>query len=360
MLQKSKRGILSRLLTKVHAEGGVLNTVVSQGASSSEPNYVVGTNKLEHAIRAVYSKEIEFKAMPNMRFFQFATMKTELNVEPGLTISMLTYDNIARGGKLTEGVRMEGKAMSSSMKEIRVTEYGNSITVSELNIRSNFDDVMASATTLLGRDYAIVMDCMLRDVALSNAQTVYADKADGTKVTARKDLDETCKFKVSTVKDCLEILATNNAPKYNGADWICFVHPHQSRDLRDDPAWINASNYGAPNLLFLGEIGKIDDTRFIETTILNNGASAEDDPSYDVTLQKGKDATGQTTGDTNKVAVYQSVLFGDKYVGLAISLPVNLRDNGVIDYGRERGLAWYSIMGAGLLHEKHGVVIETA
>lgn len=215
-------------------------------------------------------------------------MKTELDVEPGLTISMLTYDNLAKGGKLTEGVRMEGKAMSSSMKEIRVYEYGNSITVSELNIRSNFDDVMASATTLLGRDYAIVMDCMLRDVALSNAQTVYADKADGTKVTARKDLDDTCKFKVSTVKDCLEILATNNAPKYNGADWICFVHPHQSRDLRDDPAWINASNYGAPNLLFLGEIGKIDDTRFIETTILNNGASAEDDPSYDVTLQKVK------------------------------------------------------------------------
>ena len=45
---------------------------------------------------------------------------------------------------------------------------------------------------------------------------------------------------------------------------------------------------------------------------------------------------------------------------MAVSLPVELRDNGVIDYGRERGLAWYAIMGAGILHEKHGVVIETA
>ena len=34
MLQKSKRGILSRLLTKVHAEG-VLNTVVSQVTKST-------------------------------------------------------------------------------------------------------------------------------------------------------------------------------------------------------------------------------------------------------------------------------------------------------------------------------------
>ena len=241
-----KQSLISRLFKTVHA-AGVLNTVVSQGAQSGEANYVPGTNKLTNAIRAVYSKEIEFKAMPDMRFFQFATMKTELGVEPGLSIKMMTYDNIDRGGKLTEGVRMEGKAMSSSMKEIKVYEYGNSITVSELNIRSNFDDVMNSASILLGRDYALVVDTMLRDVALSNATTVYASKGNGEKVTSRTGLDATCKMKVSTVKDCIEVLATNNAPKYDNASWICFVHPHQSRDLRDDPAWINASNYGAPN-----------------------------------------------------------------------------------------------------------------
>lgn len=80
-----KKSLLTRLLKNVHAEG-VLNTVVSQGAQSGQANYVAGTNKLTDAIRAVYSKEIEFKAMPSMRFFQFATMKTELGVEPGLSI----------------------------------------------------------------------------------------------------------------------------------------------------------------------------------------------------------------------------------------------------------------------------------
>ena len=348
---KRRNSLYSKLFKKVHA-AGVLNTVVSQGSNSGGENYVPGTNKLTDAIRAVYSKEIEFKAMPDMRFFQFATMKTELGVEPGLSIKMMTYDNIQKGGKLTEGVRMEGKAMSSSMKEIKVYEYGNSITVSELNIRSNFDDVMNSASILLGRDYALVVDTMLRDVALSNATTVYASKGNGEKVTSRTGLDATCKMKVSTVKDCIEVLATNNAPKYNNTAWICFVHPHQSRDLRDDPAWINASNYGAPNLPFIGEIGKIDDTRFIETTILNNGVAPEDDPAYDKKLKKGQ--------ESNAVDVFQAVLFGDKYFGMAVSLPVELRDAGVIDYGRERGLAWYSIMGADILHEKHGVVIETA
>ena len=62
-------------------------------------------------------------------------------------------------------------------------------------------------------------------------------------------------------------------------------------------------------------------------------------------------------GDT---AVYQAVIFGDQYYGIAWSLPVELRDNGVEDFGRKRSLAWYAIWGTGLLHNEYGVVIETA
>ena len=308
--------------------------------------------KLDNLTRIVYAKEIEFKALPNMRFFQFATVKTELGTTPGLTIQMLTYDNLALGGALTEGTRMNTQALSSSMKSITVTEHGNAVAVSELLLQSSFDDIMASATTLLGRDYALVLDTKLRDTALTGTNIVYADKADGTKVDSRANLDATSIFKVSTVKDAVEILATNNAPKYQGANWICFIHPHQSRTLRDDPAWINASNYGAPEQLFTGEIGKIDDVRFIETTLMCNGKVSTNDPAYKLALKKGQD---NATTD-----VYQAVIFGDNYYAIAFGLPVELRDNGVIDFGREHGLAWYSIFGTGLLHNEYGVVIETA
>lgn len=314
-----------------------------------------GGTLFSDAVRLVYSKEIEFKALPNLRFFQFASMREELGVEPGLTISMLTYDNLAMGGALDELKNMTTQALSGSTKQITVTEYGNAISVSEKLVRSSFDDIMGKATTLLGRDYSLVLDCELRDCALSNTSyIVYANKGDGTKVTARADLDSTCILKVSTIKDAIEILATNNAPKYANTNWICFVHPHQSRNLRDDSAWINASNYGAPEQLFTGEIGRIDDTRFIETTIMSNGACAEKDPGYDEDLVKGAE-----NGSAN-TAVYKAVVFGDAYYGLAVSLPVELRDNGVEDFGRKRSLAWYSIFGVGLLHKDYGVVIETA
>lgn len=323
----------------IKAHAAKVTTAVVNGGENS---------KFTDGVRAVYSKEIEFKALPNMRFMQFATVKTELGVEPGLTISMLTYDNLTLGGALTEMTKLETQALSGSTKQITVTEYGNAVAVSELLVQSSFDDIMASATTLLGRDYAMVVDCELRDVALSGTNVVYAGKKD-----ARASLTAEDTMQVSTIKDAIEILATNNAPKAaGGAYWICFVHPHQSRGLRDDTAWINASNYGAPDQLFTGEIGRIDDTRFIETTLMCNGACAETDPAYVAELKTG--------ASSNKVNVYQAVLFGDAYYGIAFSLPVELRDNGVEDFGRKRSLAWYSIFGCGKLHDQYGVVIETA
>lgn len=340
---KNKKSFLKSIFMNVMAEGNKMSTAVTND----------GTNvKLDNLTRVVYSREIEFKALPVMRFFQFATVKTELGTTPGLTIQMLTYDNLKLGGKLTEGTRMTTQALSSSMKSITVEEKGNAVAVSELLLQSSFDDVMASATALLGRDYALVLDCELRDTALKGTNKVYASKANGEKVSSRTGLTADCTLKVSTIKDAIEVLATNNAPKYQGASWICFVHPHQSRSLRDDSAWINASNYGAPEQLFTGEIGRIDDTRFIETTLMCNGASATTDPSHKNEL-KNEVASNQTN-------VYQAVIFGDNYYAVAFGLPVELRDNGVIDFGREHGLAWYSIWGTGLLHDEYGVVIETA
>ena len=329
---KKTMKFLSAMAMKAHAATTVATAV-------GQTN---GGTLFSDGVRMVYSREIEFKALPIMRFSQFATQKTELGVEPGLTISMLTYDNLRLGGALQEMQDMSTQALSGSMKQITVQEHGNAVSNSELLIQSSFDDIMATTTTLLGRDYALVMDCELRDVALSGTNIVYGGGKESRDALTKDD-----KLQVATIKDAIEILATNNAPKYANLYWICFVHPHQSRDLRDDSAWINASNYGAPEQLFTGEIGRIDDTRFIETTLMCNGKASENDPAYKAELK----------GD---VDVYQAVIFGDQYYGIAWSLPVELRDNGVEDFGRKRSLAWYAIWGTGLLHNDYGVVIETA
>jgi hypothetical protein len=83
----------------------------------------------------------------------------------------------------------------------------------------------------------------------------------------------------------------------------------------------------------LGEIGRLNDTVFIETTQVNR-------------VQTGPD-------------VYQAITIGDNAFGHAISLPVELRDGGILDFGREHALAWYAIWGLGLITSEAVVISET-
>jgi hypothetical protein len=49
---------------------------------------------LNPAIQTIWSKEILFQAMPVLRFEQFAVKKTELGVQPGLTVNFMRYNNL--------------------------------------------------------------------------------------------------------------------------------------------------------------------------------------------------------------------------------------------------------------------------
>jgi hypothetical protein len=87
----------------------------------------------------------------------------------------------------------------------------------------------------------------------------------------------------------------------------------------------------------LGEIGRLSDVVFIETTqVTNNYASGSSGPLY-----------------------YDAVVIGDNAFGHAIALPVELRDGGILDVGREHVLAWYAIWGLGLITDQSIIVVET-
>jgi len=290
-------------------------------------------NVLSDVIKTIYAREIEFQAQPALRFEQFADKKTELGVTPGRVITMITYDNLGAGGALTEGTAMETKYMASSTVNITVVEYGNAIAVSEYLLQVSFDDIMSSATKLLGHDYQKILDGILRDAAYTTTNVKYAYSG-GVAAANRAAISATHLFSTDVVKDSAETLATANTPYVDGSGYVCIVHPHQARAMRDDSAWINASNYGAPEQLFKGEIGKYENVRFIETTQISTVSST--------------------------VTVYKAIMLGLAGYGWAVGLPVEMRDNGVQDFGRVHSLAWYSIMGAGKLNNGRMCVLESA
>lgn len=318
---------------------------------SASPTAYSGANaQLSAAIQTIWSKEILFQSMPILRFEQFAVKKTELGVQPGLTINFMRYNNLGAASQLVEGVRMQTVALSASQFQITVAEQGYAVAVSELLLNASFDDVMASASRLLGRNMAIYLDSSARNTLLLGSSVLYGydnpytygpPAADatagyfnpyqpGTVAANRAALTGNSFFSYALVKDAVETLATKNVPRL-GETYVCFVHPHQSRHLRDDPQFIEVTKYAAPGNFMLGEIGRINDVVFIETT-----------------------QVPQVTA-----GVYQAIFIGDNAFGHAISLPVELRDGGILDFGREHALAWYAIWGFGLITDNAIIVAET-
>ena len=343
--------------------GAGLGSITTTGYSSD--------STLSPAIQQIWSKEILFQAMPVLRFEQFAVKKTELGVMPGLTINFMRYNNLAvdqsAGAELTEGVRMEPVALSASQIQITVKEHGQAVAVTELLLNASFDDVMASASRLLGRHMAQSMDIQARNTLYASGVPFGGGSAVAPSVvfgrTAASSRGAISPYDAGTVgtaaspgylspasiKDAVEVLAGQNIPRL-GDTYVCFVHPSQSRSLRDWPEFIEVTKYAAPGNFMLGEIGRLYDVVFVETTQVTKGLD---------TGIAGLDSDSGTVGVQANADAYNAIMIGDNAFGHAISLPVELRDGGVIDFGREHGLAWYAIWGFGVITHESRVLLNT-
>jgi N4-gp56 family major capsid protein len=318
---------------------------------SAAPTGYPGTNsQLSPAIQVIWSKEILFQSMPVLRFEQFAVKKTELGIQPGLQVNFMRYNNLGDATQLVEGVRMQTAALTASQYAITVAEQGYAIAVTELLLNASFDDVMASSSRLLGRNMAKYLDGSARDTLYNASSVIFgyqlpASTATRTPLspydaglpgTSQAGLTGTFYMSVNVTKDAVETLATKNVPRI-GETYVCFIDPHQSRRLRDNPEFIEVTKYAAPGNFMLGEIGRLNDTVYIETTQIRQ----------------------TQPGGAGTPVIHWAMYLGDNAFGHAIALPVELRDGGVLDFGREHALCWYAIWGFGLITDQSVVIAQT-
>lgn len=300
-----------------------------------------GYVSIPQAVRDFYSKEVLFQAQPRLRFAQFAKVKRDLQAVRGKSIVFVKYGNLAGGGSLEESDVLTPEGMTTSEVVIPVKEQANSIQVTEYLLRTSLLDVLGDASKLLANNMAMVLDAQFRDTVLKTVNVVYGGSA-----TSIADIKAGDAFTTKTVKDAVETLATNNAPRINGDYYVCIAHPHQLRQLRDDSNWINANTYMGRRQLYIGEVGMYEGCVFIETTQM---------PKLDAKAltEKYGSAGSLTEG-------YEAVFFGDNAYAWGIALDVELRDDGVVELGRKHTLGWYGIWGTGIIEEKNIVKALTA
>lgn len=236
----------------------------------AEPNTNVTTDSgLSGEMKTYYEDTLLDEAEPNLVHDQFAD-KYPIPKNGGKSIEFRKYDSLPKATQpLTEGVTPDGKKLSMSTVTAEVAQYGDYIVTSDILDMTAIDNNVVQSTKILGSQSGRTLDTVTREVLAGGTNVMYAPKvASGveTAVTSRKNLDATAVLNMDLIFMTAALLKGQNAPYAKDGGYVAIIHPYAAYDLMRDEEWISASKYAGSTQLFEGEIGKIANVRFVQST----------------------------------------------------------------------------------------------
>jgi N4-gp56 family major capsid protein len=132
-------------------------------------------------------------------------------------------------------------------------------------------------------------------------------------------------YHVEQIRDYM--FSTLFIPPYENDDYVCLISTKAKRGIINDPAWEIWHKYTDPKAKWNGEIGRMENIRFIE--INNTGALS------------GSLGSGGVCGE--------AIFMGEDGVAMAVAEDPELRAAIPQDYGRAKSVAWYGILEFGLV-----------
>ncbi len=227
------------------------NTTLSPGLSAENQTY--------------YDKLLVAEAQPLLVHDQFA-QKRPIPKGNGKRANFRKFASLPKSTTpLTEGVTPDGKSLSVTAIESEVAQYGDYLVYSDMLDLTAIDPVVTEGVKVASNQAGLSLDAVTRNVLQSGTNVMFCSKADGTEVTTREGLDETCKLTAKMVKKAAAFLKRVNAPKINGS-YVAIIHPDVAYDLQNDPEWIDAHKYAQPENIYEGELGKLGGVRFVESS----------------------------------------------------------------------------------------------
>ena len=196
---------------------------------------------------------------------------------------------------LTEGVTPESQKLTISTVEAPVQQYGGYVELSDMVVLTAIDNNLVIAAKQLGAQAGKTLDAITREVLAGGTNVQYAEG----QVTQRSQLvggkaEGNHYLTVDAVRRAVRTLKKQDAEPI-GDSFIGIIHPDVAFDLMSDPKWVNVKSYSDPEGIYEGEIGKIENVRFVETSEAKvfEGAGAEGRDVY-ATLILGDNAYGTT------------------------------------------------------------------
>lgn len=262
------------------------------------------TTQISAEVNNFYNRTLLDRAVALFIHTMFGQVKDIPRNAGSNVIKFRRYGNLsAATTALTEGVTPAGSSLSVTDITATVAQYGDFVTISDKVDYSSQDPVLMEAAEILGDQAGDTIDQLTRDVISAGTSVSYS----GSGNTATADVAAADVIDLNDVKDAVKTLKNNNAKRitrmvdpstgYNtspvDAAYVGIVHPNITYTLKTLTGWTPVEKYGSQTKLLPGEVGKLEEVRFVETTNahINEGEGTSSIDVYD-TLILGMNAYG--------------------------------------------------------------------
>ena len=231
-------------------------------------NLLNTTTTMSAEMRSFYEKRLIDQAEPRLVHDQFADFYP-VPVGGGKTIEFRKYDSLPKATTpLTEGVTPDGQSLNVTNITSDLHQYGGWTPLTDVLQMTAIDNNVVQATRILASQAGRTLDTITRDVLAGGTNVIYAPKVTSsgeTAVESRSALTMDCKLTPKLFFQAAAQLGAMNADTL-GDSYVAIIHPYAAYDLKTSKEWIEVHKYADPEAMFRGEIGKLGNIRFIETS----------------------------------------------------------------------------------------------
>ena len=288
------------------------------------------------------SDELREALQPMSRFRQFCEPLDADGKGRGNTFTWDVYGDLATaGGTLVETATMPETQSAITQGTLTITEYGNSCPYSgKLEALSKFN-VRRPVMQALRNDAKKVYDraawaqfnnCKLRVFPAAGTGNTLTLTTNGTMTGTN-----TVAFNSTHAKAVVDLMKERNIPPYVGDDYMSIAWPSTLRTFKNNLETLHQYTAAGIQLIFNAEIGRYENVRFTEQTNVAKGISTDG----------GKTGTGWSTGLSDWI-----FFFGEDTVAEGVAIMEEVRAKIPSDYGRSKGVAYYSLNGFGIVHNQ--------
>lgn len=220
---------------------------------------------LSDEMKTYYSDYLIDMAEPKLVHDQFG-QKHPIPKNGGKTIEFRKYSPLAKAiTPLTEGVTPNGQKLNMSVINATVKQYGGFIELTDILMLTAIDNNLVQATKLLGSQAGRTLDTITREELNGGTNVLYSGGKTARHLLVGGESSGNTYLSVDAIKRAVRYLKVMNAEKVDDS-YVAIIHPDNSYDFTNDPAWVNVKTYSDPDDMYAGEIGKMHGVRFVESS----------------------------------------------------------------------------------------------